>query len=79
MSTAPEVAPSEVHERSWEPHLIDSIEDTGLSLGFISDMALKILYLRGQLHGSRNCYLDAVAVLLRLESGGGFFETGTTL
>lgn len=60
MSTAPEVAPSEVHERSWEPHLIDSIEDTGLSLGFISDMALKILYLRGQLTGHE------IATLMRL-------------
>lgn len=36
---------------SWEPPIIDSIESTGLSQGFVQDMALKILYFRGQLTG----------------------------
>jgi len=51
MSTTPEVATAEVQERAWEPPLIESQEDTGLTMGFVSDMALKILYLRGQTTG----------------------------
>jgi predicted ATPase with chaperone activity len=51
MSTTPAVATTEVQERAWEPSLIDSLEDTGLSAGFVADMALKILYLRGQVTG----------------------------
>ncbi len=35
----------------WEPPVIDSIEDTGLTQGFIQDMVLKIMYFRGQLTG----------------------------
>ncbi|MBK9055980.1 MAG: ATP-binding protein [Chloroflexi bacterium] len=51
MSTTPAVATTEVQERAWEPPLIDSLEDTGLTAGFVADMALKILYLRGQVTG----------------------------
>lgn len=35
----------------WRPPAIESLEDTGLSRGFISDMALKILYFQGQATG----------------------------
>ena len=36
---------------AFVPPLPDSIEDTGLGLGFISDLALKLLYLEGDLLG----------------------------
>ncbi len=48
MATAPE---STMEERSWEPSVIETVEDTGLTAGFVADMALKILYLRGQVTG----------------------------
>jgi len=35
----------------WEPGVIHTTEDTGLSQTFIQDLALKVLYLRGQLTG----------------------------
>ncbi|MFZ0544289.1 MAG: hypothetical protein WAM60_02550 [Candidatus Promineifilaceae bacterium] len=35
----------------WQPPPIDSLESTGLSHGFLSDMVLKIMYFRGQLTG----------------------------
>lgn len=35
----------------WEPGVIHTIENTGLSSGFIQDLALKVMYLRGQLTG----------------------------
>jgi len=35
----------------WEPPTINSIEDTGLAHGFLEDLALKIMYFRGQLTG----------------------------
>lgn len=35
----------------WEPPTIKGIEDTGLSQGFLQDLALKIMYFRGQLTG----------------------------
>ena len=35
----------------WEPPSIKGIEDTGLSQGFLQDLALKIMYFRGQLTG----------------------------
>ncbi len=35
----------------WQPPPIRGIEDTGLSQGFIADMALKIMYLKGQVTG----------------------------
>ncbi|MCP4357765.1 MAG: ATP-binding protein [Chloroflexi bacterium] len=35
----------------WEPPAVNSIEDTGLDHGFLEDLALKIMYFRGQLTG----------------------------
>ncbi|HEX6386158.1 MAG TPA: ATP-binding protein [Anaerolineae bacterium] len=35
----------------WEPPAIQSVEETGLSQGFLQDLALKFLYFRGQLTG----------------------------
>ncbi|GJM40762.1 MAG: ATPase AAA [Ardenticatenaceae bacterium] len=35
----------------WEPPAIKGIEDTGLAQGFLQDLALKIMYFRGQLTG----------------------------
>ncbi|HFE67269.1 MAG TPA: ATP-binding protein [Chloroflexi bacterium] len=35
----------------WEPAPVGSIEDTGLSQGFLQDLALKFMYFRGQLTG----------------------------
>lgn len=35
----------------WEPPVIQTVEDTGLTPGFIQDLILKLMYLRGQLNG----------------------------
>lgn len=35
----------------WRPPAIESLEETGLSRGFVSDMALKVLYFEGQATG----------------------------
>ncbi|MCZ7669574.1 MAG: hypothetical protein M5U34_21560 [Chloroflexi bacterium] len=35
----------------WQPPVIRSIEDTGLNAGFIQDLILKLMYLRGQVTG----------------------------
>ena len=35
----------------WQPPVIRTIEDTGLNVGFIQDLILKLMYLRGQLIG----------------------------
>lgn len=35
----------------WQPPPIQSLEDTGLSRGFLADMALKVLYYQGQTTG----------------------------
>ena len=37
--------------RKWRPPAIESLEDTGLTRGFLSDMALKVLYFQGQASG----------------------------
>jgi predicted ATPase with chaperone activity len=36
----------------WEPPIIEDLESTGLSQGFVQDMALKVMYFRGQLTGN---------------------------
>lgn len=38
-------------DMEWEPPTIKSIEDTGISHGFLEDLALKLMYFRGQLTG----------------------------
>ncbi|NIP24690.1 MAG: ATP-binding protein, partial [Phycisphaerae bacterium] len=35
----------------WQPPPVNSLEDTGLSSGFLSDMILKVMYFRGQMTG----------------------------
>lgn len=51
MNTA--VESSILEERGgWSPSSINRIEDTGLQQGFLQDLALKIMYFRGQLTGS---------------------------
>ncbi len=35
----------------WQPPPIDSLESTGLTHGFLSDMILKVMYFRGQITG----------------------------
>lgn len=35
----------------WRPKAIQSMEDTGLTHGFLADMAIKIMYFRGQVTG----------------------------
>ncbi len=36
---------------AWEPGVIHSLEDTGLTASFVQDLVLKVMYLRGQLTG----------------------------
>jgi predicted ATPase with chaperone activity len=40
-----------LNDMDWEPPAVKSIEDTGLTHGFLEDLALKIMYFRGQLTG----------------------------
>lgn len=49
-SLAPIVPPSAA-VLNWEPQAVKSIEETGLTPGFLQDMALKIMYFRGQVTG----------------------------
>jgi predicted ATPase with chaperone activity len=41
----------EEHSLLWTPPPIESLEDTGLSHGFVANLVLKVLYLRGQVTG----------------------------
>jgi predicted ATPase with chaperone activity len=43
--------PLEQNSVIWEPPPIKDIEDSGLSQAFVQDMALKVMYFRGQLSG----------------------------
>jgi len=51
MTTTVRANASEQTNDQWEPQAIQTIEDTGLSYGFLQDLALKFLYFRGQLTG----------------------------
>jgi predicted ATPase with chaperone activity len=46
-STSTSVHPFE----GWQPPPVESLEDTGLTHGFLSDLVLKIMYFRGQITG----------------------------
>ncbi|HSM55255.1 MAG TPA: hypothetical protein VK879_03795 [Candidatus Sulfomarinibacteraceae bacterium] len=59
VASASDNAPA-VSSASWHPPAVKSPEDTGLSQGFLSDMALKVLYFEGQATGY------AIAEILRL-------------
>ncbi|MEW5985759.1 MAG: ATP-binding protein [Chloroflexota bacterium] len=45
------MAELEGRQFAWQPPPMQSVEDTGLNLGFLSDMALKLIYFRGQVTG----------------------------
>ena len=40
-----------VRSTGWKPPALQSLDDTGLSQGFVADMALKVLYFQGQATG----------------------------
>jgi DNA-binding PadR family transcriptional regulator len=44
-------ASSSSNGQRWFPPIIDDIQSTGLDQGFVQDLALKIMYFRGQLTG----------------------------
>ncbi len=46
-----ETIAEELNQPLWQPSVIKSLEDTGLTHGFLSDMALKYMYIRGQVTG----------------------------
>jgi predicted ATPase with chaperone activity len=50
-SSRSQVSSSPQQMLDWEPPIIDSLEDTGLSQGFVQDLVLKVMYFRGQLTG----------------------------
>lgn len=52
MGTKPRTALLDQSSLQWEPPQISSIEDTGLSAGFLQNLVLKMLYFRGQLSGN---------------------------
>lgn len=45
------LAPSLIDNKTWYPEAVNSIEETGLTETFIQDLALKIMYNRGQVTG----------------------------
>lgn len=47
----PEAIVAPLRRAGWRPPPLQSLEDTGLSQGFVSDMALKVLYYQGQATG----------------------------
>lgn len=51
MATRARTAQLETNQTNWEPKSVDSIADTGLTEGFLQDLALKFLYFRGQMTG----------------------------
>lgn len=51
MVTSARLADETKEEILWEPPIIDNVEDTGLTTGFVQDLALKVMYFRGQLNG----------------------------
>jgi predicted ATPase with chaperone activity len=57
-----EVASATTFERTegWQPPPVSNIADTGLTQGFLADMSLKIMYVRGQITGG------SIAAELRL-------------
>lgn len=50
-TSALKVDPGLLTDLDWEPPTVKNIEDTGLNHGFLEDLALKIMYFRGQLTG----------------------------
>ena len=50
MNTPP-LTMDELDELDWSPPEITSIEESGLSHGFLEDLALKVMYFRGQISG----------------------------
>lgn len=51
MANSTAVEPGHLTNLDWEPPSVKSIDDTGLAHGFLEDLALKIMYFRGQLTG----------------------------
>ncbi|MCP5100191.1 MAG: ATP-binding protein [Chloroflexi bacterium] len=51
MTTKPRSTRLDANALAWEPPQVKSIEDTGLTEGFLQDLAIKIMYFRGQLTG----------------------------
>lgn len=52
MSTKPRTALLEQSSLQWEPPQVKSLEDSGLTPGFLQDLVLKLLYFRGQMGGN---------------------------
>ena len=64
MSVAPPALPVTQTSEGWEPPPIRTIEDTGLNMGFLADLTLKVLYFEGYIAGSR------IADILKLPFAG---------
>lgn len=64
MSVAPPALPITQTSEGWEPPPIRTIEDTGLNMGFLADLTLKVLYFEGYIAGSR------IADILKLPFAG---------
>ncbi len=65
MEIAPTTAPPAVSAaEGWEPPPVRSLEDTGLNMGFLADLTLKVLYFEGYISGSR------IAEILKLPFTG---------
>lgn len=52
MTSKPRTALLHQPNMQWEPTQIKSLEDTGLSSGFLQDLVLKTMYFRGQMSGN---------------------------
>jgi hypothetical protein len=49
----PPPSPSQERARQWAPPPVRSIRETGLNIGILSDLAIKILYFGGYLSGNQ--------------------------
>jgi predicted ATPase with chaperone activity len=61
---APPAASTTSSEGGWDPPPVRSIEDTGLNMGFLSDLTLKVLYFEGYIAGNR------IAEIIKLPFAG---------
>ena len=51
--TPPPTAGQQVKQTAWSPRSIQSIQDTGLNIGILSDLAIKTMYFGGYVSGNQ--------------------------
>ena len=52
-SPTPTPAPGQARPQAWYPRPVKTVQDTGLNIGILSDLAIKIMYFGGYLSGNK--------------------------